>query len=62
MVEENSLYGLAYDCPHRERQDDCPLTQVEQLSFMEKVKWIDNLSEKEKKTILDHHKVCTKNK
>lgn len=62
MVEENSLYGLAYDCPHLERQADCPLKQIEHLSFLEKVKWIDHLSEKEKKTILEHHQECSKNR
>jgi len=62
MVEENSLYGLAFDCPHRERQVDCPLKQVEHLSFLEKVKWIDYLSDEEKEAILEHHQVCSKNR
>ncbi len=62
MVEGNNLYGLAYNCPHLERQLNCPLMQVEHLSFREKVKWIDNLSEVEKETILDRHKVCSKNR
>ena len=50
MNEENSLYGLAYDCPYLERTVDCPLKQIEHLSFQEKVKWIDTLSEEEKET------------
>ena len=62
MVEENSLYGLAYDCPHLERKVDCPIKEVEHLSFKEKVKWIDHLSEKEKEAILKHHKVCSSNR
>ncbi len=62
MLEENSLYGLTYGCPHLERQPDCPLKQVEHLSFQEKVKWIDKLSEAEKDTILEHHQVCSKNR
>ena len=62
MVEENSLYGLAYDCPHLERRVDCPLKQIEHLSFQGKVKWIDNLREVEKKTIMEHHKSCSENR
>ena len=62
MVEENILYGLAYDCPHLEREVDCPIKEVEHLSFREKVKWIDTLSEQEKETILERHKFCTKNR
>ena len=57
MVEENSLYGLAYDCPHRERQVDCPFMCNEHLPFYEKVQWINNLGTKEKETILKYHQV-----
>jgi len=62
MVEENSLYGLTYGCPHLERQPDCRLKQIEHLSFLEKVKWIDKLSEEEKAAILEHHQVCSTNR
>jgi hypothetical protein len=62
MVEENSLYGLAYDCPHLERKVDCPIKEVEHLSFKEKVKWIEGLSKEEKEAILEHHKVCSGNR
>lgn len=62
MLEENRLYGLAYNCPLLETQEDCPLKKWLHLSFKEKVKWIDNLSEEEKKTILEHHKSCSGNK
>jgi hypothetical protein len=55
-----NLYGLAYSCPHLERRPDCPLKQVEHLSFLEKVKWIDQLSDEKRKVIFEHHKVCTK--
>jgi len=62
MVEENSLYGLTYGCPHLERQPDCPLKQIEHLSFQEKVRWIDNLIKEEKETILEYYQRCTKNR
>jgi hypothetical protein len=42
--------------------DDCPLKLREHLSFSEKVKWINNLSDEEKVAILDHHQLCSKNR
>lgn len=36
--------------------------QVEHLSFQEKVKWIDSLSDEEKETILECYQVCTHNR
>lgn len=62
MHEETNLYGLAYNCPHLERQPDCPLKQVEHLLFLEKVKWINTLIEEEKEAILECHQVCSKNR
>lgn len=62
MVEENSLYGLTYGCPHLERKVDCPFKQVEHLSFQEKVKWINTLIEEEKETILECHQICSQNR
>ncbi len=31
MADVNSLCGLAFDCPYYDRQDDCPLKEMEQL-------------------------------
>jgi len=49
-------------CPHLIRHSDCALKQVEHLLFQEKVKWIENLSEEQKKAILEFHLVCSKNR
>jgi hypothetical protein len=46
----HTLYGLAYDCPHLTRQDDCPLKAFEQFPFKQKVLWINGLSKDEKKS------------
>lgn len=62
MFKANILYGLAYSCPHLDRNEVCPLKQIENLSFLEKVKWIDTLSEEEKEAILKHHQVCSQNR
>jgi hypothetical protein len=62
MPEEANIYGLAYSCPHLKRLVNCPLKQIENLSFLEKVKWIDNLSEEEKEALLEHHQHCSMNR
>jgi hypothetical protein len=55
MKEENNLYGLVYNCPILQRKGDCPFMKVDQLSFKEKVKWLEGLSKEEKEAILEHH-------
>jgi len=60
MDEMNNLYGLAYNCPYLQRKDDCPLKEVDHLSFKEKIDWIDNLDLDKKKAILEYHQVCPK--
>ncbi len=55
------LYGLAYACPKGKIRDkDCPLLEIEHLSFEKKINWIDELDEDKKETILRHHSYCTK--
>ena len=62
MTDVNSLYGLAFDCPYFDRQDDCPLKEMEQLSFKEKVTWINSLSMEGKQKLIEKHKNCSKNR
>ena len=62
MKEEHNLYGLAYNCPTIRRKSDCPLKEIDHLSFKEKVKWVEGLSKEEKEAILEHHKVCSGNR
>ena len=56
----NKLYGLAYACPKNCRQKDCPLIDLDHLSFKEKVEWINKCSDVDIKAILIHHSKCTK--
>lgn len=62
MKEESELYGLAYNCPTLERKDDCPFMQVEHLTFIEKVNWIDGLNKDIKQKIIEEHSNCSKNR
>ena len=62
MIEENNLYGLAYNCPCLKRLDDCPFKDFEHLSFKEKVSWIESKCKEEKYTIWEHHEACSKDR
>jgi len=55
------IYGLAFGCPYLDRQDNCPLKELEQLSFKEKVNWINSLSQDRKQKLIEKHKNCSKN-
>ncbi len=58
MAFKNNLYGLAYGCPYIERRDNCPFKGIDQLSFKEKVEWIDSMSEEKKKSVYESHLIC----
>jgi hypothetical protein len=62
MLTEFDLYGLAYNCPAIDRLIDCPFKEIEHLEFQEKVKWVEGLSQEEKKILLEVHKVCSYNR
>jgi hypothetical protein len=62
MTDVNSLYGLAFDCPYYDRQDNCPLKEMEQLPLREKVSWINSLSQDEKQKLIEKHWNCSKNR
>lgn len=62
MTDVNSLYGLAFECPYFDRQDDCPLKEMEQLPLREKVNWINSLSQDRKQKLIEKHKNCSKNR
>ena len=60
MIERIVIYGLAYNCPKRNRDIDCPLLEIENLSFEEKIDWLDGLNEGTLESIIEHHYICTK--
>lgn len=62
MNDEIIIYGVSYKCPALVRKDNCPLKKIDSFSFKEKVIVIDDLCNEEKKMILEHHKVCSKNR
>ncbi len=60
MIEKSDIYCIAYGCPKNNRDNDCPLLEIEHLSFTEKFDWIDELDEESQESILRHHSFCTK--
>ncbi len=54
------LYGIAYECPKRNRNKNCPLFEIDHLSFEEKIIWINKLNEDKIEAILNYHVLCTK--
>lgn len=59
-MTKSDLYSIAYGCPKKDRAKDCPLSEIEHLSFKEKIAWIDELEDETKESILMHHAHCTK--
>jgi hypothetical protein len=51
MIAKSDIYCIAYGCPKNNRDNDCPLLEIEHLSFKEKLDWIDELDEEKKEAI-----------
>ena len=60
MESNIDLYGIAYGCPKKSRGKDCPLSEIESLSFKERIARIEELADEKKKSILTYHASCTK--
>lgn len=52
------FYGNLYSCPAGKRKPDCPVFTFENLSFIEKINWFDELTPEERKSIKEHHQCC----
>lgn len=60
MCDYYLILGCAYECPVRKRTVDCPFNEVENLTFKEKVNWINNNSLEKNDSILKYHIHCSK--
>jgi hypothetical protein len=58
MNDKQLFYGLAYQCPYNNRQEDCPLFAIDGLTFREKIEWINRANAKLLESILIAHKNC----
>lgn len=62
-MAKSDIYCIAYGCPKATNRDkDCPLLEIDHLSFKEKIEWINELSKEKKEFILRHHSFCSKRK
>lgn len=53
------IYCIAYGCPKKDREKDCPFAEIVHLSFKQKIEWIDKLDDLKKEAIIKHHMNCT---
>jgi hypothetical protein len=60
MTGKHLIYGLAYECPFVEKNDNCPLAEIDFLSFKEKVDWINSLNDLTRRSIWELHLICSK--
>ena len=60
MYDEDKLYGCVFGCPVQKRNKDCPFIEVEHFLIKEKAIWIESLNMEKRKSILEHHLICTK--
>ena len=56
---ESTIYGILYSCPAGKRNQECPIMSLNHLSFQEKVDWFKDLSEEERRTIVQKHNCCS---
>lgn len=62
MESSTDSYGILYACPAGERAPDCPIGNVDNFSFGEKIQWFEKLSIEEKERIKQHHIECSNNR
>lgn len=64
------IYSITFGCPKcritygyasNNRDENCPILSIDQLSSIEKMNWIDQLSESTIDEILSHHAECVRN-
>lgn len=53
------LYCIAYGCPKLNRNRECPIWCIDDLTFEEKIEFINQLNDDEIDQIIDYHLVCT---
>jgi len=56
------IFGCAYGCPLQNRNQDCPFMEIDQLKFIEKVDWVEDLNNGKKGVIVEHHLTCIRNR
>jgi hypothetical protein len=58
MDDKNVISGLAFQCPYKNRLNECLLYYMEGKSFIEKLALIKEMDLREKAEILKKHMNC----
>jgi len=46
-------------CPAGKRKDDCLIRLIDDLPFLEKINWFNELPEEEQQRIVKYHEACS---
>ena len=58
--DEVILYYKAYGCPKKERRVECQLSEIDHLSFQDKITRINQLKDERIEAIIKHHQLCSR--
>jgi hypothetical protein len=53
------LYGIFFQCPHKERDPDCVIAEILNLNFKERIDWFENFNENQKQDVFNQHLKCS---
>lgn len=56
--DKKVLFGLLYDCPYKNRRSSCSLWQLQDLTFKEKIDWLNKQELVARKNLLHDHFNC----
>ncbi len=54
-----TLIGILYDCPYDKALTSCPLKEIRDLDFKDRVTWASTLSEEDKVELISQHQECS---
>jgi len=56
--KDTLLFGLIFECPLKNELSVCPLNEIRTLPIRERIIFVNNLSDTEKRKILNSHEIC----
>jgi hypothetical protein len=59
MKDFTNFYGIIYKCPVEKRLPNCPINDVENFLFIDKLQWFEKFTYEEKSKIIKHHLSCS---
>jgi hypothetical protein len=59
-MDNSHIYGIFFDCPSKERCEDCIVGEVLHLTHHVRIRWFERQDESKKTDIIVHHMNCTR--